>query len=344
MSDVVAAPLTRKDFLSPIDPRWCAGCGCFSTLFGITRAFANTGIPPEKFAIVSGIGCSSRLPYYSSAYGFHTLHGRAPTVATGLKLVNPDLNVWIATGDGDGLSIGGNHFIHMIRKNPNIKLVLFNNQIYGLTKGQTSPTTPLGAKTKSMPYGSGDRPMHPLTMALGAGATFVARVPDVDGEMMYNVFNQAIAHKGTAIIEVLINCVIFNDGAFEDITNKETRPDKTVKLEADKPLIFGANRNKGIRMVGATPEVVTIGEGGVTEADILKHDPSNANSGYAFMLAEMGAESGFPVPLGVLRQIGAKVLEAHVPKPTPEGFLKVLRGSSPWNYSKDGKVSVGVGN
>ncbi|GIL18872.1 MAG: 2-oxoglutarate ferredoxin oxidoreductase subunit beta [Oligoflexia bacterium] len=329
---------SRKDFLSSTEPRWCAGCGTFATFNGITRAFVNAGIEREKFAVVSGIGCSSRLPYYSNTYGFHTIHGRAPTVAMGLKMANPDLNVWVITGDGDGLSIGGNHFIHLMRRNPNIKVVLFNNQIYGLTKGQTSPTSPLGAKTKSAPYGSVDRPMHPLTVALGAGATFVARVPDTDNELMYQVLNAASKHEGVAIVEVLINCVIFNDKVFESITNKETRPDTTVLLEAGKPLLFGANKDRGIIMKNDRPTVAKIGEGGARLEDVIIHDPQNPNSGYAFMLAEMG-DSELPVPYGIFRQIHEHVHKPHAGKGNKEGLLKTLRGSNTWSVDNSGKIS-----
>jgi 2-oxoglutarate ferredoxin oxidoreductase subunit beta len=328
---------TRKDFLSSTEPRWCAGCGTFATLNGITRTFVNAGIMREKFAVVSGIGCSSRLPYYSNTYGFHTIHGRAPTVAMGLKIANPDLNVWVITGDGDGLSIGGNHFLHMMRRNPNIKMVLFNNQIYGLTKGQTSPTSPLGTKTKSAPFGSVDRAMHPLTVALGAGATFVARVPDSDNELMYQVLNAAQKHQGIAIVEVLINCVIFNDGVFESLTNKTTRPDTTVLLEAGKPLLFGANKDRGIIMKNDRPAVVTIGENGVKMEDLIVHDPKNPNSGYAFMLAEMGG-GDLPVPYGILRQIDDHVFKPVASKGTKEGLMKTLRGSNTWNINAEGNV------
>jgi 2-oxoglutarate ferredoxin oxidoreductase subunit beta len=327
---------TRKDFLSSTEPRWCAGCGTFATLNGITRTFVNAGISREKFAVISGIGCSSRLPYYSNTYGFHTIHGRAPSVAMGLKMTNPELNVWVITGDGDGLSIGGNHFIHMMRRNPNLKMVLFNNQIYGLTKGQTSPTSPLGVKTKSTPFGSVDRPMHPLTVALGAGATFVARVPDTDNELMYQVLNAANKHNGVAIIEVLINCVIFNDGVFQPLTEKQSRPDTTVLLEAGKPLLFGTNKNKGVRMKGDRPEVVTVGENGVRVEDLIVHDPQNPNSGYAFMLAEMGGE--LPVPFGILRQINDFVHNPVVGKGSKEALAKAIRGSNAWSIDKDGKV------
>lgn len=328
---------TRKDFLSSSEPRWCLGCGTYSTFNAITKTFMNAGIAREKFAVISGIGCSSRLPYYSNTYGFHTIHGRAPSVAIGLKSANPDLNVWVITGDGDGLSIGGNHFIHMMRRNPNIKMVLFNNQIYGLTKGQTSPTSPLGTKTKSAPYGSQDRPMHPLTLALGAGATFAARVPDTDNEMLASVLEAASKHEGVAIVEVLINCVIFNDGVFAPLTEKTSRPDTTVNLEAGKPLLFGVNKDKGIQMINDRPHVVKVGEGGVPLSEIVVHDPANPNSGYAFMLAEMGGGE-VPVPFGILRQIQEHVYQPVVPTQPREAFDKALRGSNAWVHEADGTI------
>jgi 2-oxoglutarate ferredoxin oxidoreductase subunit beta len=295
------------------------------------------GIPKENIAFISGIGCSSRFPYYMNTYGFHTIHGRAPAIASGLKVTRRDLSVWMVTGDGDGLSIGGNHFIHLMRRNPNLKVVLFNNQIYGLTKGQTSPTSPLGSKTKSTPYGSLDRPMHPLTVALGAGATFAARVPDTDNEMLFQVMTAAAAHQGIAIIEVLINCVIFNDGVFLPLTDKASRPDTTVKLEAGKPLLFGANMDRGIRMRHDRPEVVKVGDGGVPVSEIVVHDPANPNSGYAFMLAEMGG-SEIPVPFGILRQTGDHVYQPRKGQPTREGLDKAFRGSNAWVREADGRI------
>lgn len=331
--------LTRKDLLSSSEPRWCSGCGCYSTLNSVYKTFMAAGLPREKFALISGIGCSSRLPYYSNTYGFHTVHGRAPSVALGLKMVKPDQSVWIMTGDGDALSIGGNHFIHLARRNPNIKLVLFNNQIYGLTKGQVSPTSPLGANTKTTPYGSIDRPMHPLTVALGAGATFVARVPDNDNEMLFTAMDAAQKHQGVAIIEVLINCVIFNDGAYQSLTDKEQRAERTIKLEAGKPLLFGKNLDKGIILKDAKPEIVKVGDGGVPLSEILVHDPANSNPGYAFMLAQMGG-GDMPVPFGTLRAIQDYVHHPYEGKPTAEGYKKAMLGGNAWMIKEDGSIQV----
>lgn len=334
MDQLSTKALTRTDFLSGVDPRWCAGCGDFSVFHSVTKVFASLGIPREKFAVISGIGCSSRFPYYTNTYGFHTLHGRAPTVAMGLKMTQPDLNVWITTGDGDALSIGGNHFIHLIRRNPNIKLVLFNNQIYGLTKGQASPTSSLGAKTKSTPYGTVDRPLSPLTLALGAGATFVARAPDNDPQLVSSVVSAAAEHQGTAIVEVLINCVIFNDGVFDSVTNKATRDETTVRLEQGKPLLFGKSRDKGIRLNSqGVPEVVSLSA--VSQESLLVHDMASANGGYAFMLSEMGGGS-YPVPYGVLKAVQESVYHLEPQKPTSEGFEKVLRGPNSWRLDARG--------
>jgi 2-oxoglutarate ferredoxin oxidoreductase subunit beta len=308
-------------------------------LNSVYKTFIAAGLPREKYALISGIGCSSRLPYYSNTYGFHTVHGRAPTVAMGLKMVKPDLSVWITTGDGDALSIGGNHFLHFARRNPNIKLILFNNQIYGLTKGQVSPTSPLGSTTKTTPYGSIDRPLHPLTVALGSGATFVARVPDNDNDMLFTAMDAAQKHDGAAIIEVLINCVIFNDGAYQSLVDKETRPERTIKLEAGKPLLFGKNMDKGIRLRDARPEVVKVGEGGVPLSEILIHDPANPNSGYAFMLAEMGGDN-MPVPFGTLRAIQDHVHHPYQGKPSPEAYKKAMLGGNAWETSDDGSIRV----
>jgi len=339
MSTTEPVKLTRKDFVSSSEPRWCVGCGCYSTLNSIFKTFIASGTPRENFALFSGIGCSSRLPYYSNTYGFHSIHGRAPTLAMGMKMVKPEQSVWIMTGDGDGLAIGGNHFIHLARRNPNIKMILFNNQIYGLTKGQVSPTSPRGTSTKSSPYGSLDRPFQPMTLALGAGATFVARVPDNDNEMLFAAMDAANKHDGVAIIEVLINCVIFNDAAYESLTGKESRADRTIRLEAGKPLLFGKNMDKGIRFRDAKAEVVKVGEGGVPLSEILVHDPSNLNSTYAFMLAEMG-DSEMPMPIGIIRSIKDYVYTPYTCKPTPEGYKKAMLGGSAWETSADGTIKV----
>ena len=252
---------TKKDFQSDQEVRWCPGCGDYAILSAVQSVFPELGIPREKFVIVSGIGCSSRFPYYVNTFGFHSIHGRAPAVATGVKIARPDLEVWVATGDGDSLSIGGNHTIHMLRRNVGIKVLLFNNRIYGLTKGQYSPTSELGKKAKSTPYGSLDRPFNPLSLALGAEATFVARSVDIFQPHLKAVLRKAAAHQGSAFVEVLQNCNIFNDGAWEGLTDKELRDDATLALEHGKPLVFGKGRDKGIRRNGLALEVVRLGEG-----------------------------------------------------------------------------------
>ena len=308
MSEIptIPAPLTKKDFISDQEVRWCPGCGDYAILSSVQSVLPELGIPRENFVIVSGIGCSSRLPYYVNTYGFHGIHGRAPAIAGGLATARPDLSVWIVTGDGDALSIGGNHLIHALRRNVNLKILMFNNQIYGLTKGQYSPTSELGKKTKSSPFGTVDRPFNPISLALGAEATFVARSVDVYGAHLKQVLKRAAAHKGAAFIEIYQNCNVFNDGAFKEITEKEIRDDSQVMLEHGKPLIFGKNHDKGIRLNGFLPEVVKLG-GGVTEKDLLVHD-EHAPAALALILSRLGGR-GMPAPLGIFRDIEAPVFD-----------------------------------
>jgi 2-oxoglutarate ferredoxin oxidoreductase subunit beta len=296
--------LTKKDFASDQEVRWCPGCGDYAILNAVQSVMPQLGIPKEKIAFVSGIGCSSRFPYYMSTYGFHTIHGRAGAIATGLKTINPSLSVWMVTGDGDSLSIGGNHFIHLIRRNLDINVLLFNNEIYGLTKGQYSPTSPSGLVTKSTPYGSLERSFSAASLSIGAEATFFARTYDTDPKYMQEVLLQAAAHKGTSVVEILQNCVIFNDGAHKDATDKSTREDMTLRLEHGKPMIFGKERNKGIRLNGVRPEVVTLGENGITEADLLVHDAHTPDPTLAYFLSRMRAPE-FPLPMGVFRAVEA---------------------------------------
>jgi 2-oxoglutarate ferredoxin oxidoreductase subunit beta len=293
---------TKKDFQSDQEVRWCPGCGDYAILSAVQSVFPELGIPRERFVVVSGIGCSSRFPYYVNTFGFHTIHGRAPAVATGLKIARPDLEVWIATGDGDALSIGGNHTIHMLRRNVGLKVLLFNNRIYGLTKGQYSPTSERGKKAKSTPYGSLDRPFYPLSLALGAEATFVARSVDIFQPHLKAVLRQAAAHSGSAFVEVLQNCNIFNDGAWETLTDRNLRDEHTIALEHGKPLVFGKHKDKGIRLNGLELEVVKLGNG-VSEQDLLVHDERHPNPAYAFLLSRMETLPGFPTPIGVLRAI-----------------------------------------
>jgi 2-oxoglutarate ferredoxin oxidoreductase subunit beta len=293
---------TKKDFQTDQEIRWCPGCGDYAILAAVQAVFAELGVPREKFVFISGIGCSSRFPYYMNTFGFHTIHGRAPAIATGVKLVRPDLDVWVATGDGDSLSIGGNHTIHMLRRNVGLKVLMFNNKIYGLTKGQYSPTSEVGKKAKSTPFGSVDRPFSPLSLALGSEATFIARSVDVFQQHLKETLRKAAAHQGSAYIEILQNCNIFNDGAWETITEKEARSEQVVQLDHGKPLIFGKNRDKGIRLVGLDLEVVALGNG-ISEKDLLVHDEHNPNPVYAFALSRMDSMPGFPTPIGVLRAL-----------------------------------------
>jgi 2-oxoglutarate ferredoxin oxidoreductase subunit beta len=293
--------LTAKDLASDQEVRWCPGCGDYSILAQMKKALAPLGIPREKMVFVSGIGCSSRFPYYMNTYGFHSIHGRAPSLATGLKASRPDLSVWVITGDGDGLSIGGNHLIHAIRRNVDLKIVLFNNEIYGLTKGQYSPTSRVGTRTKSTPQGSIDNPLRPLSLAIGAEATFVARTVDVDIHHLSATLKRAAEHKGTAFVEVYQNCVIFNDGVFEYATDKNVKADTTLYLDHGKPLIFGKDRNKGIRLHGLDPEVVTLGSG-INVDDLIIHDEKAQEPSLAYLLSRM-VHPQFPECIGVFRAV-----------------------------------------
>lgn len=293
--------LKPQDFASDQEVRWCPGCGDYSILAQMKKALSTLNFPREKMVFVSGIGCSSRFPYYMNTYGFHTIHGRAPTFATGLRLARPDLQVWVVTGDGDGLSIGGNHLIHALRRNVDIKVLLFNNEIYGLTKGQFSPTSRLGTKSKSSPQGSIDAPVRPLSVALAAEATFVSRTVDVDPNHLTHTLQRAAAHKGSAFVEIYQNCKIFNDGVFEYVTDKSTKADNALFLEHGKPMIFGKDRSKGIRLNGLVPEVVTVGKDCGLD-DIVVHDEKAENATMAYLLSRM-AVPAFPEVFGVLRQV-----------------------------------------
>jgi 2-oxoglutarate ferredoxin oxidoreductase subunit beta len=294
--------LKPADFASDQDVRWCPGCGDYSILAQMKKVLPTLGIPREKIVFISGIGCSSRFPYYMNTYGIHSIHGRAPAVATGLKTVRPDLHVWVITGDGDGLSIGGNHLMHAIRRNMDLNIVLFNNRIYGLTKGQYSPTSLLGAKTKSTPMGVIDNPLHPLSMAIGCEATFVARSIDTNINHLGEVLKRAAQHEGTAFVEVYQNCNVFNDGAWDYAKDRETKADTTIELQHGKPLIFGKNREKGIRLNGMNPEVVELGKG-INEDDLLFHDERLPEPSLAYLLSRMRWEDGFPEPIGVFRAV-----------------------------------------
>jgi len=294
--------LTAKDFKSDQYVRWCPGCGDHAVLNSLQKVLAEIGVPPHETAIISGIGCSSRLSYYMSSYGFHTIHGRAAAVATGVKIANPKLSVWQITGDGDCLAIGGNHFIHSVRRNIDINVLLFNNQIYGLTKGQYSPTTKKGFVTKSSPFGTIERPFRPAELTFGARGTFFARLLDMDLKTSQSVMLAAAHHKGTSVVECLVNCIIFNNGAHGWLAEKENRPDRTIVLEDGKPMIFGKERNKGLVLDGFNLKVVTLGEEGITEKDLLVHDAACQDATIHLKLAMMEGPE-MPVAMGVIRDV-----------------------------------------
>jgi len=291
---------TRKDFVSDQEVKWCAGCGDFSILSAVQNALPEMGVNKEDFVFVSGIGCSSRFPYYVDTYGVHSLHGRAAAIASGVKVANPKLSVWMMTGDGDSMAIGGNHFIHILRRNIDVNIVLFNNRIYGLTKGQYSPTTPLGHVTKTSPYGTIEHPFKPGELAMGAEGTFFARAVDTNPKMMKEIFIEAEKHKGTSLVEVLQNCVIFNNKTHQEITAKDVREDHQVYLKHGERMIFGKEKNKGIVLEGLKLKAVTIGEDGYTMDDILVHDAHDTDPTMAFLLARMSLPE-LPVAMGVIR-------------------------------------------
>jgi 2-oxoglutarate ferredoxin oxidoreductase subunit beta len=330
--------LKPADFASDQEVRWCPGCGDYAILAQMKKVCAKLGMDRSKTVFVSGIGCSSRFPYYMNTYGFHSIHGRAPTFATGLKLARPDLNVWMVTGDGDALSIGGNHFMHLIRRNVDIKVLLFNNRIYGLTKGQYSPTSEHGKKTKSTPMGAPEYPIRPISIAIGAEATFAARAIDVDMKHLEYVLERAAAHKGTAFVEIYQNCNIFNDGAYDYAVDKATKSDNVVYLEHGKPLIFGKENSKGIRLHGLNPEVVDTKI--VSADDLLIHDEKAPEPSLAFLLSRM-RHPDFPEPLGVFRAVDHEAYGDTVRRQNQDAVAKqgegdlqsLLNGEETWKVS-----------
>lgn len=293
-------PYTRDDFISGQEVRWCPGCGDYSILATAQRTLAKFSLPKENYVFISGIGCSSRLPYYMNTYGFHTIHGRAPTIATGLKCVNPNLSIWVVTGDGDGLSIGGNHLIHCMRRNVDLNILLVNNQIYGLTKGQYSPTSEFGKITATSPMGTIEQPVNALCVAIASEASFIARTVDADPLHMSYVMERALKHKGTSFIEIYQNCNIFNDKAHASVTGRETREDRMVYLESGKPLIFGKKRDKAIKLKNFAPEIIDANS--VNQKEILIHDEKNPHPHYAYFLTQMKYPE-MPVPFGIFRAI-----------------------------------------
>ncbi len=292
------AKLTAKDFSSNLPVKWCPGCGNFAILNMMQKVMAGMGLPHEKYAVISGIGCSSRFPYYVSTYGFHSIHGRAAAVATGVKLANPELAVWVVTGDGDGLSIGGNHMLHAIRRNIGLKIVLFNNRIYALTKGQASPTTQPGTKTKTTPLGSIDYPFNPASFAVGLGCTFVARGLDNDIAGTTAILERAARHEGTAFVEILQKCVPFSDKEFEPLKDQALRDDMLLRVEHGKPLVFGKDRNRGIVIKDMKPEIVSFS--GKAPPEVAVYDETNP--GLAYLVSSL-TQPEFPVPMGVLRAV-----------------------------------------
>jgi 2-oxoglutarate ferredoxin oxidoreductase subunit beta len=332
----MATALSRKDFVSDQEVRWCPGCGDYAILAQVQRIMPEFGIARENTVFISGIGCSSRFPYYMNTYGFHTIHGRAPAIATGLKVTRPDLDVWVVTGDGDGLSIGGNHLIHALRRNVDFKILLFNNRIYGLTKGQYSPTSEVGKVTKSTPAGSVDFPFNPITVALGTHASFVCRTVDVEQKHLGETLKRAHAHRGASFVEILQNCNIFNDGAFEEVSDKQIKADHQLLLQHGQPLIFGKDRDKGIRMNGQRAEVVQLGNG-VIEKDLVVHDETNL--ALAFMLGNF--EAPLPTPLGVFYAALRPTYDAAMnqqltdakSRQGPGDLQKLLNSGDTWSVS-----------
>ncbi len=324
---------TAKDFASDQEVKWCPGCGDYSILKQVQSILPEIGIKRENMVFVSGIGCSSRFPYYMNTYGIHSIHGRAPAVATGIKLANPELNVWIITGDGDGLSIGGNHFIHLMRRNLDVNILLFNNEIYGLTKGQFSPTSQLGLKTKSSPFGVIDQPFNPLSLALGSGATFVSRTLDREPKSLREVLLEAQKHKGTSFVEIYQNCVIFNDGVFDEFTNKATKEDANLYLENGKPLKFGKDLSKGIILENFEPKIIDITED-TDESKLWIHDETSILKAQILARFNFDEEfSDFPRPFGVFykknRASYEETFTNQVEKNKPD-MQQILNGNITW--------------
>tara|TARA_B110000196_G_scaffold281381_1_gene262072 strand:- start:1105 stop:2109 length:1005 start_codon:yes stop_codon:yes gene_type:complete len=326
--------LTKKDFISDQEVRWCPGCGDYAILAQVQKVFPTLGIPKENMVIVSGIGCSSRFPYYMNTYGFHSIHGRAPAIASGIKLSNPDLSVWVVTGDGDAMSIGGNHFIHVLRRNIDMNILLFNNRIYGLTKGQYSPTSEIGKVTKSTPMGSLDYPFNPPALAFGASATFIARTIDRELKHMGSMVEESSKHIGTSFLEIYQNCNIFNDGAFSNLTDKATKSDNVIVLEENMPMLFGKEKDKGLILEGTQFRVVTLGKD-YSESDILIHNPEDRNLG--LILSEMTYNEDLPVPIGIFYKENKPTYDFMMTdqinraKNKAVDLQSIIEGPNPWN-------------
>ncbi|MDE3057250.1 MAG: 2-oxoacid:ferredoxin oxidoreductase subunit beta [Bacteroidota bacterium] len=324
-ADAPAAKPSARDFQSDQDVRWCPGCGDYSILAQTQRILPDLNIPREKMVFISGIGCSSRFPYYMETYGFHGIHGRATAIASGLKMARPDLSIWVITGDGDGLSIGGNHMIHLMRRNIDVNVILFNNQIYGLTKGQYSPTSEKGKVTKSTPLGSIDYPFNPASLALGSSCTFVARSMDRDPKHMQTVLKRAAEHKGTSFVEMYQNCNVFNDGAFFTFTEKESRDENVLYLEHGKPLIFGKEKDKGIHLDGFTPTVVSLKDGKHSVSDLIVHNEKDST--LAFILANMTYQENLPRPIGIFQSLERPTYDAMMTQQIESSIEKRGKGT-----------------
>jgi 2-oxoglutarate ferredoxin oxidoreductase subunit beta len=338
MSERVSNQPEPRDYKSDQEVRWCPGCGNHAVLAAVQKALAELGIPKEEVAFISGIGCSSRFPYYMNTYGFHGIHGRASAIASGVKIANPELSVWQITGDGDALAIGGNHFIHVVRRNIDINIILFNNEIYGLTKGQYSPTSLKGTVTKTSPYGTVEEPFSVGELVIGSKGKFFARTLDSNVSLSARIYVEAAKHKGTAVIEVLQNCVIFNDGVHEEVAGKDVREDRTLILHHGEPMIFGKEHDKGLILDGQKLRVVKLGENGYNEKNILVHDSTEPNSGIQYMLAQMRYPE-YPVALGVIRSVPGPTYEDEVERQIAEirktsrikTFTDLLNSGSVWN-------------
>ena len=338
MSEAVTLT-SKKDWTSDQEVRWCPGCGDYGILTAVQMLMPELGFAPENVVFVSGIGCSSRFPYYMNTYGIHSIHGRAPAVATGIAVARPDLDVWVITGDGDALSIGGNHLIHALRRNVNLTILMFNNQIYGLTKGQYSPTSEQGKVTKSTPYGSLDHPFNPLSVALGAEASFVARTHDLDRKHMMSVFRAAHDHRGASFVEILQNCNVFNDGAFDAVTARDARPANFIDLQHGKPVRFGVNNDRGVIM-GSDGQLRMVDVAEVGEEALLIHDAHREDPSLAFALARLSSDTHSPTPFGVFRSVersdygsdvSAQLLQAS--KKGPGDLTKLLQSNGTWQVS-----------
>jgi 2-oxoglutarate ferredoxin oxidoreductase subunit beta len=339
MTDVAVPVTTKKDWTSDQEVRWCPGCGDFSILMAVQMLMPELGARREDTVFVSGIGCSSRFPYYMNTYGVHSIHGRAPALATGIAVSRPDLHVWVITGDGDALSIGGNHLLHALRRNVNLTIILFNNQIYGLTKGQYSPTSEAGKVTKSTPFGSLDHPYNPVSLALGAEASFVARTHDMERKHMMDTFRRAYAHEGAALVEVYQNCNVFNDGAFDQITSKDARPKMLIPLAHGEPIRFGPEGEWGVVIEDGTARVVEVAD--VGQDRLVVHDEHREDPSLAFALSRLASGPTMPTPIGVFRDVprphyGALVnqqLVAAAERKGPGDLAALLASGSTWTVS-----------